>query len=90
MTRPIKELKGFKRIHLKAKESITVTFGLAINQLGFYNGDMKYIVEPGNMALMVGSSSVDIRAQGNFTVSGEITDVSEQKVFFSKVNLAKK
>lgn len=89
-TRPVKELKGFKRLHLKAKESSVVTFSLAVNQLGFYNSDLTYIVEPGAIDVMIGSSSADIRAQGSFSIAGEVTDVGQQKVFFSRVNVAQK
>lgn len=90
LTRPVKELKGFKRISLKAKESVVVTFSLAVNQLGFYDTDMKYIVEPGKFEVMIGASSQDIRAKGEFNVVGEVTDISQQKVYFSGVKLSKK
>jgi beta-glucosidase len=90
LTRPIKELKGFKRISLKAKESAVITFSLAVNQLGFYNTDMKYVVEPGKFEVMVGSSSQDIRNKGEFNVTGDVTDISQQKVYFSGVRVAKK
>lgn len=90
LTRPVQELKGFKRITLKPKESAVVTFGLAVNQLGFYNTDMNYVVEPGKFDVMVGSSSRDIQAKGEFNVVGEVTDISKQKVFFSDVKVSKK
>ncbi|GGY77525.1 beta-glucosidase [Cellvibrio zantedeschiae] len=90
LTRPVKELKGFKRINLKPKESTVVTFSLAVNQLGFYNTDMKYVVEPGKIEVMVGSSSQDIHGKGEFNVTGDVTDISQQKVYFSGVKVAKK
>jgi beta-glucosidase len=90
LTRPVKELKGFKRISLKSKESAVVTFSLAVNQLGFYNTDMKYVVEPGKFEVMIGSSSQDIRSKGEFTVTGDVTDIGQQKVYFSGVKVAKK
>jgi len=90
LTRPVKELKGFKRISLKAKESAVVTFSLSVNQLGFYNTDMNYVVEPGKFEVMVGSSSQDIRGKGEFNVVGEVTDISQQKVYFSTLKVTKK
>jgi beta-glucosidase len=90
LTRPVQELKGFKRISLKPKESARVTFGLSVNQLGFYDLNMNYIVEPGAIELMIGSSSADIRAKGAFEITGDVTDISKQKVFFSSVKLSKK
>jgi len=59
VTRPVKELKGFKRIHLKAGETETVSFKLTQAELGFYNIDMHWTVEPGTFDIMVGSSSVE-------------------------------
>lgn len=57
MTRPVKELKDFKRIRLKPGESVEVTFKLLPDQLAFYDHEGKYIIEPGEFMLWVGSSS---------------------------------
>lgn len=59
VVRPVKELKGFKKIRLKAQETQTVNFVLTENELGFYNGEGEYLVEPGEFDVMVGSSSVE-------------------------------
>jgi len=59
VTRPVKELKGFQRISLNPGESKTVTFEITPDQLAFHNIDMKYVVEPGEFEIMVGSSSRD-------------------------------
>ena len=53
-TRPIKELKGFRKITLKAGEEQKVVFELTEKELGFYNNDAQYIVEPGDFTLMTG------------------------------------
>ncbi len=58
-TRPLKELKGFERITLKAGEKRRVQFTLAPEQLGFYNTDMRFVVEPGTFKVTVGTNSVD-------------------------------
>ncbi len=68
VTRPVKELKGFQRIHLKPGESRTVTFDLPAAALAFYNRDMVKKVEPGVFKVMVGASSADIRLEGEFNV----------------------
>ncbi|HEY6246342.1 MAG TPA: glycoside hydrolase family 3 N-terminal domain-containing protein [Pyrinomonadaceae bacterium] len=60
MTRPVKELKGFKRITLKPGETQRVEFTLGPEHLGFYNREMKYVVEPGEFKVFVGSSSEDV------------------------------
>ena len=61
ITRPIKELKGFEKIKLNPGESKTVTFDVKDEQLGFYNNQMKFIVEKGDFTLMVGGNSRDLQ-----------------------------
>lgn len=58
VTRPVKELKGFERIHLKPGQTRTVKFELTPAELCFMNVNMKWVVEPGDFKIMVGSSSV--------------------------------
>lgn len=58
ITRPVKELKAFKKIYLKAGESKTVIFTLKANDLGFYKSWNERVVEPGKFDLWVGSNSV--------------------------------
>lgn len=59
VTRPVKELKGFKKIHLAPNESTTVALPIAPEHLAFTNIDMKHTVEPGEFEIMVGNSSRD-------------------------------
>jgi beta-glucosidase len=59
VTRPIKELKGFRKVRLKPGESTTVTLEVTPEHLSFYDVNMKYVVEPGDFELMVGNSSRD-------------------------------
>jgi len=59
LTRPIKELKGFKKINLKSGASQKVSFTLTDKELGFYDNQGKYQVEPGKFKIMVGTSSTD-------------------------------
>ncbi len=87
MTRPVKELKGFKRVTLEPGEKTTVTFTLSVSQLGFYNQKMVFVVEPGTIEVMIGSSSEDIQLTGEFEIVGEVTDVSATKTFFSAVEV---
>ena len=56
-TRPVKELKGYKRIHLKVDETKNVVFEITPESLAFYDIDMNYVVEPGTFKIMTGSSS---------------------------------
>lgn len=67
-TRPVRELKGFERVTLKAGEKRRVSFTLAPEQLGFYNREMRFIVEPGEFKVFVGNSSVG-GLEANFEVT---------------------
>jgi beta-glucosidase len=58
-TRPVKELKGFRKVWLEPGESTTVTFEITPDLLKFYDVEMKYVVEPGDFEIMVGNSSRD-------------------------------
>jgi beta-glucosidase len=57
--RPVKELKGFTKIHLKPGEKKTVKFALGPEELGFYNQQMKYVVEPGAFKVWVAWNSAE-------------------------------
>lgn len=61
VSRPVKELKGFERITLKAGESKNVTFTITPEMLKFYNYDLKYVLEPGDFSIMVGPNSRDLK-----------------------------
>ena len=60
MTRPVKELKGFQRVTLQPGEKRRVEFVLGHEHLGFWNREMRYVVEPGEFRVMVGSNSADV------------------------------
>ncbi len=83
--RPVKELKGFKRITLQPGEAKRVTFHLSMDQLAFYDHAMRLIVEPGTVEVMVGSSSEDIRLKGSFEIVGAKREVPPERVLFAKV-----
>ena len=61
ITRPVKELKGFQKIALRAGESKKVTFTISNKDLKFYNSDLKYVAEPGNYKLFIGGNSRDVK-----------------------------
>jgi beta-glucosidase len=71
VTRPVKELKAFQRIHLRAGEVKTVSLKITAEQLAFYNKDMERKVEAGKFKIMAGNSSENILLEGEFEVSGE-------------------
>ena len=59
VTRPVKELKGFKRVWLEPGERTTVALDILPASLSFFDINMKYVVEPGDFQIMIGTSSRD-------------------------------
>ncbi len=68
VSRPLKQLKGFQRIHLKKGESKKVTFTLTSELLKFYNSELQYVCEPGDFEVMVGPDSQRVERR-RFTLS---------------------
>lgn len=64
VTRPVKELKGFQQIFLKKGESRTVKFTLTADDLKFYNQEMHWVNEPGDISIFVGGNSRDVQEAG--------------------------
>lgn len=58
VTRPVKELKGFEMVALEPNQEVKVSFNLTKDELGFFNNEGKFIVEPGDFKVFVGGSSV--------------------------------
>jgi beta-glucosidase len=69
VARPVRELKGFSRIHLAPGEIGEVVFAITPELLAFLGPDLQPVVEPGTTRVMVGASSQDIRLHGVLTVS---------------------
>ncbi|WP_343523147.1 beta-glucosidase BglX [Pedobacter sp.] len=67
ITRPVKELKGFQKVNLKAGESKTITFNISENDLKFYNSDLKFAAEPGDFKVFIGTNSHEVK-EASFTL----------------------
>ncbi len=61
ITRPVKELKAFRKLMLQAGESRKVTFTVTPQMLSFYNSDLKYVNEPGQFDIMIGGDSERVK-----------------------------
>ncbi len=70
LSRPGKELKGFLRLELEPGETRTAVFELDLGQLAFYDADMVFLVEPGTVEIMLGSSSEAIWLRGEIEITG--------------------
>lgn len=83
--RPVKELKGFKRIQLEPGEQKKITFIMSADMLAFTGLDYKKIIEPGEIKVMIGSSSADIRLKDSFILAGEIRYPGENRKLSTEV-----
>jgi beta-glucosidase len=61
ISRPVKELKGFQQITLAPGDTKKVSFTLSVNDLKFYNSDLKFAAEPGNFKVFIGTNSQDVK-----------------------------
>ena len=85
--RPVKELKGFCRIALGRGESCELTFHLPVDMLAFYDEDLNLVVEAGKIKVFLGSSSDDIRLQGEFNITGSAKSSVRERVFSCPVTI---
>ncbi|WP_291906790.1 beta-glucosidase BglX [Chitinophaga sp. CB10] len=67
ITRPVKELKGFKKVSLQPGESKDVRFTISVKDLQFYNSDLKLVAEPGDFKVFIGGNSRDVK-EADFTL----------------------
>lgn len=84
MTRPVKELAGFKRVSLKPGQKETVVFEVMANQMAFLDRDMRWKVEKGVIGVEVGSSSADIRLTGEYSVINDSWIEGRKRAFYAK------
>ena len=61
VTRPVRELKGFKKVHLNKGETVNVTFMLSTGELSYYHQDMSFSTDPGDFELFIGTNSVETK-----------------------------
>ncbi len=85
MTRPVKELAGFCRIHIEPKEKIRVTFTVKADQTAFLDREMRWKVERGDIDVEIGSSSEDIRLTGEFRITQDRWINGAERTFYAGV-----
>ncbi|MCK5758159.1 MAG: glycoside hydrolase family 3 C-terminal domain-containing protein, partial [Clostridiales bacterium] len=81
VTRPMKQLVVFEKVYLEANEIKKVEFSIPVSSLGFTGVDDKFIVEPGDMRLMIGFSSEKVIFQKDFELVGETREIGKDRVF---------
>jgi beta-glucosidase len=87
LPRPVKELKGYARVALLPGESKTISFHLPVDILAFYDDTQTLILEPGQVDVMVGCSSEDIRLYGSFEITGANKIRVKERVFICPVDI---
>ncbi|SHE51739.1 glycoside hydrolase family 3 N-terminal domain-containing protein [Alkalibacter saccharofermentans] len=87
VTRPIKQLGGFKRISLKAGEIKTLKFNLDAAQTGYYNEEMEFVVEPGRLDIMIGTSAESINFKEEILLVGNKVDLTGKRKYTCDVKV---
>jgi beta-xylosidase len=87
VTRPVLELASFVRVSLAPGESRTVTFETPVGQLGFYDRDLAYVVEPGRLDVLVGTSSADLVPLGCVEVVADAAGRPPDKTYDGTVTV---
>lgn len=84
MTRPVKELAGFKRVSLQAGEKKTIVFMVQASQMAFLDREMKWKIEKGNFEIQIGGSSEDIRLKEEITVLRDAWIEGREREFYAR------
>ena len=83
VARPVRELRGFRRVHLAAGECRTVTFRLSTEQLAYVDIDLRRVVEPGTVRLFVGRSAVDASLSADIALVGPVFELVERRDYLT-------
>lgn len=84
VTRPVRELKGFRRVGLAPGAAVEVAITVSTYQLGFTDADMRHVLEPGEFELMIATSARDIVATHTVEVVGTVHDIAACRSYFSE------
>jgi beta-glucosidase len=85
--RPVKELRGYRRVRLGPGEAVRLTFHLPVDQLAFYDLDLNLGLEAGKIRVFAGSSSEDIRLKGELEIVGERRMGVKERIFVCPVSV---
>ena len=87
LTRPVRELRGFARVSLEPGQARTVTFTLAAEQLAFVDVPGRWLIEPGEFRLLVGTSSVDLPLEATLMVGGTARHIESRSRYMTGVSV---
>jgi beta-xylosidase len=87
VARPVKELRGFRRLHLTAGECRTVAFRLSTEQLAYYDAEMRRVVEAGTVRILVGRSSADLPLSAEIALVGPTVKLVDRREYVTATNI---
>lgn len=87
VTRPNKQLAAFSKVKLKKGQNKTILFEIPIALLGYYNENMEFVMEPGEMEIMLGTSSEDMFYRDTIQIVGAKRNLLHKRVYKSKVTI---
>ena len=84
VARPVRELLGFRRVHLAPGERCTVAFTLHAEQFAYTGADMRRVVEPGRVSILVGRSSDDLPLRATIELTGPVVDLAVRRRYLTR------
>ncbi|HET9522328.1 MAG TPA: glycoside hydrolase family 3 N-terminal domain-containing protein [Candidatus Limnocylindrales bacterium] len=84
VARPVRELRGFRRLHLAPGECRTVAFRLSTEQFSYVGADLRRVVEPGRVSVQVGRSSVDLPLTAELLLRGPVVELVERRHYLTE------
>jgi beta-glucosidase len=83
VARPVRELRGFRRVHLAPGECRTLAFTLSTEQLSYVGADLRRVVEPGRVSVQVGASSADLPLAAELLLRGPVLELLERRRYLT-------
>jgi beta-glucosidase len=87
VTRPVRQLTGFARVHLQPGEALDVRFLVHADRTAFTGRDLRRIVEPGELEVLVGTSSADLPCRGRIRLTGALRVVGPDRRLVTPVEV---
>jgi hypothetical protein len=88
VTRPVRQLTGFARVHLDPAAAADVRFTVHADRTAFTGRDLRRIVEPGELEVLVGTSAADLPCTGTVTLTGATRAVGHDRVLTTPVSVS--
>jgi beta-glucosidase len=87
VARPVRELRGFRRVHLVPSERRTVTFRLSAEQFAYVGADYRRVIEPGTLRLAVGTSSIDLSLGASVELVGPVVELRQRYRYLTETSV---